>query len=181
MPILSSAGWVMHELGLATAIGGSMFGKLALEPALDVVPRPRDRDVASEAAWRRFSWLNLAGHVAFAVPWLIGRQMLTGAEVTRRARTLTKAKDYLVGASLITGVASIIVGRILGAKAKRGAGPEEARAGKSSDNAQTLERVVGVIGTANLLSTIGVAATTALLAMQGNESFRFAERSRRLP
>src|SRR4051812_42347776 len=44
MATLSSTGWIVHDVGLATSIGGAMFGKLALEPALDEVSDTRERD-----------------------------------------------------------------------------------------------------------------------------------------
>ncbi len=181
MTTLSSAGWIVHDVGLATSIGGSLFGKVALEPALDDVSSPRERDQMSEDAWRRFSWINLAGHVAFAVPWLIGRRMLSGREVSARARTLTRAKDIFVGASLITGIASIVLGRVLGSKARRGAGPEEAKYGQGESESVALEKAVGTVGTVNLIATIGVIAVTSLLAMEAGKSGRFAVRSKFLP
>lgn len=184
MPNLSSAGWIAHDVGLATSIGGAMFGRWALEPALHDVSSPRERDGVSEVAWRRFSWLNLAAHVAFAVPWFVGRSMLSGREVGARGRALTRTKDMLVGASLITGVATMIIGRILGKRVRRGAGPEQARAGDARREASAspkLERTVGLLGFGNLLATLGVAAVTALLAMEASKSVRFAVESRRLP
>lgn len=177
MTALSSAGWIVHDVGLATSIGGSMFGKFALEPALDEVGNPIERDHASEDAWRRFSWLNLASHAAFAIPWLIGRSMLSGREVSGRARALTRVKDVLVGASLITGVASIVLGRVLGAKARRNEGPEAS----ADQRARGLERAVSIAGLGNLLSTAGIAIVTTLLAMEGNKSLRFSATTKCLP
>ena len=184
MPTLSSAGWIVHDVGLATAIGGSLFGKVALEPALGEVSMPIERDHASEKAWNRFSWINLASHVAFAVPWLIGRRMLTGREVSARARGLTRTKDVVVGLSLITGVSSIVIGRLLGRKARAGEGPERARSGQARGEAYeatVLEKAVATLGTINMLANAGVLAVTSLLAMQGSKSIRFGARSRCLP
>lgn len=184
MTTLSSAGWIVHDVGLAAAIGGSLFGKVALEPALGEVSLPLERDHASEKAWNRFSWINLASHVAFAVPWLIGRKMLTGREVSARARGLTRTKDVLVGVSLITGVSSIVIGKLLGRKARAGEGPERARFGEARDDAYeatVLEKAVGILGTVNMFANASVLAVTSLLAMAGNKSMRFAARSRCLP
>jgi hypothetical protein len=64
MATLSSAGWIVHDIGLAATIGGTMFGQLALEPSLDQVKNPRERDHVSEKAWNRFSWVKLASHAA---------------------------------------------------------------------------------------------------------------------
>src|SRR3954470_4403010 len=116
MAKLSAAAWVLHDVGLATAIGGTLFGREALQPAIHEIKDPIERGHVADVAWRRFSWLNLAGHVAVAATWLFGRSMLTGREVSTSARRLTVAKDALVIASLVTGVTSILLGRALGSR-----------------------------------------------------------------
>lgn len=183
--MLSQAGWVVHEVGLATSIGGTLFGRAALEPSLEAVASAAERDRVSANAWKRFSWLNLAGHVAFAVPWFIGRSMLSGREVTRTARKLTRIKDVLIGASLLTGVSSVLLGRVLGKRAEEGMGPEEMRDRPSksaeADKSIALEKTVGALGNMNLLLNIGILGVTTLLAMQAGKSARFAPLSRRLP
>jgi len=188
MPKLSSAAWIAHDLGLAAAIGGTTFGRLALQPALRNIGSPLDADRVSEAAWRRFSWINLAAHGAFAATWLIGRTMLSGREVSARARMLTNVKDVLVGASLVTGIASILLGRKLGRRGREGLGPAQVRSTEPNghseqDVARTLNmnRAVGALGIANLLATTGIAAVTTVLAMEASQSTRFVPRSRRLP
>lgn len=184
MATLSTAGWVIHDVGLATNIGGTMFGMLALEPALEEVDDARERDEVSQNAWNKFSWVKLASHVAFAVPWFIGRSMLNGNEVSARARALTRTKDFLVGATLITGITSFVIGRVLSRKVERGDYPErgrQGRGGKGAQQAKGLETAVSVIGTLNMVASIGVLAVTSILAMEGSESVRFSARSRRLP
>src|SRR3954468_710757 len=102
MAKLSAAAWVLHDVGLATAIGGTLFGREALQPAIHEIKDPIERGKVADAAWRRFSWMNLAGHVAFAATWFFGRSMLSGREVSKTSRNLTLAKDALVIASLAT-------------------------------------------------------------------------------
>lgn len=189
MTTLSSAGWVAHEVGLATSIGGTLFGRTALQPALSSITSAQERDRVSAEAWQRFSWLNIASHLAVAVPWFIGRSMLSGREVTRDARSLTIAKDVLVGASLITGISSVLLGRMLGKRTEEGFGPAESRDRTSPEGeaegeaakTRKLQRTVGTLGMLNLAANIGIAGVTALLAMQGTRSARFAFLSRFLP
>jgi hypothetical protein len=52
---LSSAAWAVHDLGLATAIGGTLFGRTALQPALSEIAGADERDLVSAKAWQRFS------------------------------------------------------------------------------------------------------------------------------
>lgn len=180
MSYLSSAAWIVHDLGLATTIGGTLFGKRALHPALDERLDDRgQRMLVADAAWRKFSWLNLAAHVAFAAPWLVGRTMLSGREVGRAGRTLARVKDGLVIASLATGVASIVLGRVLGKKVRER--EREMGDGRQDAAIARMRKAVRVLGEMNLLSTAGVAAVTTALSMKASRSLPFSYVSRRLP
>lgn len=187
MGTLSSAAWAAHDVGLAAAIGGTLFGRAALEPALEDIKSPVERDRVSADAWQRFSWWNLGAHGVFAATWLVGRGMLSGREVNRRARKLTKVKDGLMIASLATGVSSILFGRWMGRRSERGLGPEEVRSEDAERTEQeakrthAIERAVGVLGMLNLLTNVGIASITSILAMEANKSVRFSVRSRRIP
>lgn len=179
MAKLSSAAWMVHDLGLATAIGGTLFGQQALHPALNErVEDEQARMLVADAAWRKFSWLNLVAHGAFAATWFIGRSMLTGREVSRTSRTLTQVKDVLVVASLVTGVTSVVLGRILGKKARAQGRVMDPRA---RQGIATLRRTVGILGLINLGMTASVAAVTTALSMEASKSLPFSYVSRRLP
>lgn len=173
MARLSSAAWVAHEIALATAIGGTMFGRVALQPALREVGSDRVRTEIEDTAWRRFSWMNLAAHAVVASTWFIGRSMLSGREVSRRSRRLTRAKDYLIIASLVTGVANAIAGRKLGMM-ERGRAPGD----RQTDR---LRKVVSALGMTNLIANTSVISLTTVLAMEASRSLPFSYRSRKLP
>ena len=52
MAPLSTAGWIVHDVGLATNIGGQVFGMVALEPAVMIeggVPGRKDGVIAAGA------------------------------------------------------------------------------------------------------------------------------------
>jgi hypothetical protein len=190
MTKLSSAAWVAHDVGLAAAIGGTMFGHEALQPALDEISDRKERDQVSDTAWRRFSWINLAGHAAVAATWFFGRSLLSGRSVSSTARRLTLAKDVLVIASLATGITSIILGRVLGARVngKRG-GTGELESGTSHQRDQgtndqgteKLRDVVSTLGIANLVANVGIVGVTTALSMEASKSLPFSVISRRLP
>jgi hypothetical protein len=98
---------------------------------------------------------------------------------------MTQIKDGLVVASLVTGVATAVLGRMLGKCARRGEGPAQVReaggAARGSERTVALQRAVGGLGIANLIANIGTLGITAALAMEGSRSPRFAARSRFLP
>jgi hypothetical protein len=187
MAQLSSAAWVVHDLGLAASLGGTLFGRTSLQPALYKVALPEERDLVSADAWQRFSWINLASHAAFAVPWFVGRAMLSGREVSAQARALTRAKDALIIASLVTGVSSIVLGRMLAQRGLHGHGPqaikEERFSHSERDKSQTraIQRSVGLLGILDMIATAGIGAVTTLLAMEGQKSTRWSPLSRLLP
>ena len=176
MAKLSSAAWIAHDVGLATAIGGTLFGREALHPALrEGMDDQEDRDRVADLAWRRFSWVNLAAHGVMAATWFTGRALLGRREVDRVSRSLTLAKDALIVASLATGIASVVLGRALGRRVRREATLAD------RERTETLRRAVGGTGLANLAANLGIVGVTAALAMQGAKSPSFSLVSRLLP
>jgi len=184
---LSSAAWAAHDISLAATIGGTLFGRAALEPSLDDIDEPAERDRVSADAWQRFSWWNVGAHLVFAGTWLIGRKMLSGREVSARARSLTKVKDGLMIASLISGVGSVVFGRWLGARGERGLGPQQVRDNEGQQvrrdarRTYAIERIVGLLGMLNLAANVAIMGVTSMLGAEANKSLRFATRSRFLP
>jgi len=180
MASLSSAAWIAHDVGLATAIGGTLFGREALHPALrEGIADPVERDRIADTAWRRFSWVNLAAHTVMAATWFTGRTMLSGREVNRMSRPLTIAKDALIVASVATGIASVVLGRMLGKRVRDR--DVSAQGLEQRERAETLRRAVGTVGLANLAANAAILGVTTALAMQAAESPKFSFWSRLLP
>src|SRR5215510_253475 len=164
MTALSTAAWTAHEIGLATAVGGTVFGRAALQPALRDIADPEDRNSVSTGAWRRFSWLNLAAHGVVAATWFTGRSMLSGREVSGMARTLTRIKDGLVIASLATGIGSFFLRRKLDERSRDVDGEnvisETNRANRERGAAR---RAVKSVRRANLVANIAILGITTML------------------
>lgn len=177
MTTLSSAGWVIHDVGLATVIGGTMYELTAMSPALEKSTNVMERDRISADAAQRFSLLKFLSHAGFAVPWIIGRTMRSGREVSGVARTLTKAKDILVGVSLVSGV----IGMLGVKKARNRLEREPINVEQSERPMPTKSAPLATVAVINMIANVGILGVTALLAMQGSKSVRFAGSSRRLP
>jgi hypothetical protein len=177
MTALSSAGWVVHDVGLAAAIGGPLFEMSALAPVLEHSDVAEADRISVDAA-QRYSLIKLASHVAFAVPWFIGRSMRSGREVSAHARMLTKTKDVLIGVSLVSGIIGLI-------SVKRARDRVEQEGGAIVRGRQprvpTKAGAVGALGFINMMANVGILGITALLAMEGTKSVRFSASSRRLP
>lgn len=155
-----------------------MFGQRAFEPALRGRLDEQEKRLVEEAVWRRFGWINLTAHALFAATWFAGRRMLSGRVVSRRARSMTKVKDGLVVMSLLTGIATTLIGRVLG---KRMRELSMQRDVEDEVSIRRLRRTVRVVSTINLLSTASVAAVTTGLSMEAARSLPFSLFSRRLP
>lgn len=178
MTKLSTTSWILHNLGLATSIGGNLFGQGAFQPALEHdVDDEQQRTQISDDVWSRYSWWNLAAHGVVAATWFAGRTMLSGREVSGTSRALTRVKDALVVASVISGVSSVVVGKLLAAKAQRARDEE-----RDHDSAvEGLRKAVKTIGAINMVSNVAMGAVTTTLAMEAAKSLPATIVSRMLP
>lgn len=184
MTTLSSAGWVVHDVGLAAAIGGPLFEYAAMAPVLERSLDTTEADRISVDVAQRFSFVKLLSHAAFAVPWIIGRTMRSGREVSAEARVLTTAKDVLVGISLVTGLIGLIGVKRADARVERDVGAQQGIGGiegQQQHKLPTKQGALGVLGVLNMVANVGILGITALLAMEGSQSVRFAASSRDLP
>jgi hypothetical protein len=73
MAKLSTTAWVAHELGLAASFGGVLFGKVALNPNLDVLQSKTDRGKLLNTAWNRYNVVNAVSLGTTILTWLAGR------------------------------------------------------------------------------------------------------------
>src|SRR5262249_987776 len=110
--------------------------------------------------WRRQGVVMALAHVAFAVPWFLGRRLRSGRELGRGARRMVIAKDILVGGAVASGVARGGVGRKLLASGDT----------EESDRKMRLIRAASALGTINLACVAGVFGLTAALAMCSGRS-----------
>jgi hypothetical protein len=181
---LSTVAWVVHNLGLAICFGGSVFGKVALNPNLDVIGPEADRGKILNTTWNRFNVISAASFIASAATWFPGRLGLSGKEIDDQTRNLVLAKDLLFAAGSLSGIASVLQGRALTGQAPGGAVPIASGttpAGDTPEKAAGLLRSVNQLGNANLAITGAILGITTILSMKATESARFSAVSRLLP
>ena len=58
---LSYAGRALHDLGMACLLGGQLFGRLALHPAVTTISDRAERGAVVNLAWRRYGAVNGVG------------------------------------------------------------------------------------------------------------------------
>ena len=181
----SIAAWTLHNLGLATSLGGSIYGRTALHPSLGTVPNPTDRARLAHESWRRFNRLNLLSHVAFALSWFVGRRRLNGREIDRTSRVLVHIKDALIATSLASGLTAIAVGERGIREPATGEEPPMTTKGmlapEASPQAKRAQRLTMVAGLVNMAALAGVIGVTAALAMRAGRSTKWSLVSRLLP
>src|SRR5919107_3033807 len=108
---LSSAGRAAHDIGVAVLLGGNLFGRRAMHPALEWVSSPSERGKVVNAAWRRYGTFNSLALAAVVGGWGGARLTETSDRfLSERERQLARAKDVAVAAVAVTGVASAVEG-----------------------------------------------------------------------
>jgi hypothetical protein len=164
---LSQVGRAAHDVGLAGLLGGNLFGRFALHPAVTEIADPRERGKLVNAAWRRYGAINSLSLLAVTTGW-VGARLDEAADrrLSPAERRLARAKDVLVGAVAITGLATAAEGMRFARSAPSGAVPlrdgdhaaEDARA-----DSRALKKRVNALGAASLVAEVGLVAVNAAL------------------
>jgi hypothetical protein len=179
---LSQVGRAAHDLGLAGLLGGNLFGRMALHPAVANISDPRERGEVVNAAWRRYGTVNSLGLGAVTIGWA-GARAAEAADrnLTPRERRLARAKDGLVAAVVVCGVASAVDGVRFARTAPHGAVPladGSHPAPGTPGPAARLKRRLNVLGGLTLAAEVGLVSVNSALAQA---SFRRPPLRRRLP
>ena len=163
-----TAGQLAQDGALAALIGGNLFGRVAMHPALGDVSDPSERGRVLNRAWRRYGTINSLALVALVSGWASARSDESAPMWTSpRRRSLVLAKDVAVGAVLATGLASAAGGVGFAQQASDGAVPmaDGSRPTPSAPpRARHLKRVVNTLGALNLASELSLLGVNALLS-----------------
>jgi hypothetical protein len=179
---MSQVGRAAHDLGLAGLLGGNMFGRMALHPAVASISDPRERGAVVNAAWRRYGLVNTLGLGAVVAGWAGARAAeASDARLSPEERRLARAKDALVAAVFACGVASAVEGVRFARQAPDGAVPLADGSHPSlvtPPRAARLKRRLNALGAATMAAEAGLVAVNAALAQA---SFRRPPLRRRMP
>ncbi len=91
MKTLAVAAGAIHGLSLAVAYGGPVFAKVGLKRALKYVPK-QQRRAAIQAAWAKFSKVNVPAHVGLTASWVILQSLSRNLHVNRQTKNLMIAR-----------------------------------------------------------------------------------------
>ena len=167
---LANATRALHDVGLAAWLGGSMFGKFALNPAVRLAQDKSDRGRILNDAWNGYNAINALGLGAVALGWAGARMTeARNGQMTDTEQTLALVKDALVATAVVTGVASGLQGGRFAKQAPEGAVPVEdgtTPAAETPPPAAKIQRSLGVLGNVNIATGVALAAVNAMLAQQ---------------
>jgi hypothetical protein len=161
-----------HDVGLAAWLGGVMFGKFAHNPSLEKISSHAERGSVSNAAWNSYNPINAAGLGAAALGW--GAARLTEANpvrLTGSEKTLSRAKDGLMAAAVVTGIANGVQGARLARQAPDGAVPVQTGTKPDAETpprAARIQRSIAILGNLNLASGVALVAVNAVLAQMNH-------------
>ena len=160
--VVGRAGRAAHDLGLAGLLGGTLFGRLALHPAVANISDPRERGEVVNAAWRRYGAVNALALGAVAA----GRVVEPGSGRSTAEQRLGVARDGLLGALVASGLASAVEGVRFGRSAPGGAVPLEDgshAAPDASARAAALKRRLNALGAVTMAAEIGLVVVDGAL------------------
>lgn len=156
-----------QELSLAALIGGNLFGRVAMGPALESISDKAERGKVLNRSWRRYGTVNSLALATLVGTWIPARQAQLGKLwVSRTDRALALAKDVTVGAVAVTGLASAAGGLAFSFAGPSGAVPLESGsepAPETPGRAARLKRVVNSLGAANLGCEVALVAVNVTL------------------
>lgn len=147
-----------QDIGMAGLLGGNLYGRIALHPAVTEISDERERGRLVNAAWRRYGTINLVSLAAVAAGWAAERRWAG-----------SRAKDVLVGAVAATGLATAALGVRFAKSAPHGAVPladGDHTAPSASTGAKRLKRGVNAVSTLNLGAELGLVAVNATLSRE---------------
>jgi hypothetical protein len=149
-----------QEVGLAALLGGNLFGRMAMHPALRRVHDERERGAVVNAAWRRYGTVNSLSLAAVIAGWA-GERFGDGKP---RNQTVVRAKDVAVGAVALTGLAAAAEGVRFARSCPDGAVPladGNTPADDTPRKAARQKRILHALSVANLGAEVALAAINA--------------------
>jgi hypothetical protein len=169
----SKGGRIVHDIGLAGLLGGNLFGRLAFHPAVAAISDPTERGKVVNATWRRYGTVNALSLGAVAAGWIGARaDEAANRNLSRPERRLAGARDVLLGAVAVTGIATAVEGMRFAKSAPQGAVPLEdgdTTTGDATEQQARVKKRLNALGLATLASETALVGVNAAL---NQETFR---------
>ncbi len=165
---ISSAGRAAHDVGLAAIIGGNLFARIGMHPAVGTIEDPRERGKVVNAAWRRYGTVNSLGLLAVVAGWAGARADEASPRwLSERERKLALAKDVAVGAVAVTGIAAGLEGMRFASMEPQGAvslDDGDSASAQATPDERRAKGALRSIGSLHLAAAIALAAINSSLS-----------------
>jgi uncharacterized membrane protein len=165
---LSAVGRVGHHLAFGALLGGNLFARFAMHPAVREVSDPRERGKLVNAAWRRYGVVNSLSLLTLAVAYAPARVGEARSDLlTEREHKIIRGKDIAMASVFATGIAAGIEGMRFAKMEPEGAVPLEdgsTTAPEAPERERKAKRALNLLGAAHLAAAIGLATADASLA-----------------
>jgi hypothetical protein len=156
-----------QELSLAALIGGNLFGRLAMSPALGQIGDKSERGKVLNRAWRTYGTVNSLALLTLVGSWIPNRRAELGALwVNRRERALVRTKDAMMAGVVVTGLASAATGVGFSLEAPDGAVPMDSGqepAPEAGGRASDLKAMLNRLGALNLAFEVALVGVNVAL------------------
>ena len=168
---ITTAGRAAEVIGLAAIVGGNLFARTGMHPALREVSDPAERGKVLNAAWSRYGTIESLSLAALITGWAASRpREADRRNLSERERALGVAKDAAVAGVALTGVAAGILGMRFSGMEPEGAVPLEdgsKAAAKASLKESRAKRRLNLLGAIHLVSALTLVGVNAALAQAG--------------
>lgn len=155
-------------MGVGALLGGNLFARVGMHPALRELSDSRERGSAINAAWRRYGAVNAMALTSILVGWVGARlDEASPRMLSRRERKLAAAKDAAVVAVAVTGLSATVAGVRFARMERNGAVPLEdgsTPAPEATPAEKRTKRFLNGMGAANLVSSVALAGINAGLS-----------------
>ena len=170
---VGTVGRAAHDVGLAAILGGNLFARIGMHPALSEVTDPRERGKVVNAAWRRYGTINSLALAALIAGWAASRPGEPDrTTLSERERALAAVRDGAVVAVAVTGVAAGIQGVRFSRMEPEGAVPMEDGSepgAAASPGESRAKRRLNLLGAVHLGSALSLAGVNTAVSRAGLE------------
>ena len=156
----------LHKMELAINLGGTLFGLVALNPAVASIVDRSERGRVLNEAWTRFQTIGTLAMGVTVAMWRLGGLKQAESDLDP---TLAGFKNILLGGALVTSVASAIAGRRIARQAPEGdtsveSGAEPAP--ETPEEAARPQRLSAFLGVATVALVAGVLGLSSALEVR---------------
>jgi hypothetical protein len=165
----------IHDIGTAVWWGGTLMGTLAMNPAVEVLDDPEERGKMVDEGWARFQPYAAAGLLGAIVTHIIMRRN-PPANASSCYKTAAVAKDLLMGAAVVSSVASLALGEYSTNYEIDGYAPIEDATTPNEDTPDEVAQAqcgLSIASWVQLLSGLGLLAAGAAMATEREKARRF--------